>query len=117
MLLVFLLEFVSFHKLDIARCAWLAFYYLYVCYLCLLVVLVFGVQNCHCTFSVVCVSFFVLHLVLSSKFVVVASVFCYLLIIFFVRYHWSCSWCLLVFFVRHFGVYHVFLFFVVVLVL
>jgi len=33
-LLVFLLEFVSFHKLDIARCAWLAFYYLYVCYLC-----------------------------------------------------------------------------------
>ena len=85
------------------------------CVICVFVVLVFGVQNCHCTFSVVCVSFFVLHLVLSSKFVVVASVFCYLLIIFFVRYHWSCSWCLLVFFVRHFGVYHVFLFFVVVL--
>jgi len=44
-LLVFLLEFVCFHNLDIALCVWLAFYYVYVCSLCLLVVLVFVVQK------------------------------------------------------------------------
>ena len=115
MLLVFLLEFVCFHNLDIALCVWLAFYYVYVCYVCLLVVLVFVVQNCPCICLVVCVSFCVLHLVLSSRFVVVAAVPCYLLIIFSVRYHCFCSWWLLVLFVQHVGVYHVLLFFVVVL--
>ena len=83
--------------------------------MCLLVVLVFVVQNCPCICLVVCVSFCVLHLVLSSRFVVVAAVLCYLLIIFSVRYHCFCSWWLLVLFVQHFGVYHVLLFFVVVL--
>ena len=108
--LFFFLNLYAFIILTLLFVFGLLVYYVYVCYLCLLVVLVFVVQNCPCICLVVCVSFCVLHLVLSSRFVVVAAVLCYLLIIFSVRYHCFCSWWLLVLFVQHFGVYHVLLF-------
>jgi hypothetical protein len=113
--LFFFLNLYAFIILTLLFVFGLLVYYVYVCYLCLLVVLVFVVHNCFGICLIAHGSFFVLQLVLSPKFVVVAAVLCYLLIIVFVRYHCSCSWWLLVLFVQHVGVYHVALFFVVVL--